>query len=192
MVGRQQKIFRLQNVVFHKNDLFKSKRNAFKLQNKRLIALHCFVWTLLRMWCKLRNVLVIFRTNLAKVVSKNYPEHQQGGGARHFHLGGPLEGPVLQQGELPIVFVGLSERDLKTFGGPLGGPGKMFGGQWPPWHPLTCAPDPTANLKLFSWNAKSQHQSLTKVERCYLFCKCFLGHWHCHYLQIACNIFSRS
>ena len=45
------------------------------------------------------------------------------GGARHFHLGGPLEGPVLQQGELSMVCVGLSERDLKNFGGavaPLG------------------------------------------------------------------------
>jgi len=34
------------------------------------------------------------------------------GGASHFHLGGPLEGPVLQQGELSMVCVGLSERDL--------------------------------------------------------------------------------
>ena len=34
------------------------------------------------------------------------------GGARHFHLGGPLEGPVLQQVELSMVCVGLSERDL--------------------------------------------------------------------------------
>jgi len=34
------------------------------------------------------------------------------GGARHFHLEGPLEGPVLQQGELSMVCVGLSERDL--------------------------------------------------------------------------------
>jgi len=34
------------------------------------------------------------------------------GGARHFHFGGPLEGPVLQQGELSMVCVGLSERDL--------------------------------------------------------------------------------
>ena len=39
------------------------------------------------------------------------------GGARHFHLGGPLEGPVLQQGELSMVCVGLSERDLKNSGG---------------------------------------------------------------------------
>jgi len=35
------------------------------------------------------------------------------GGARHFHLGGS----VLQQGELSMVCVGLSERDLKNFGG---------------------------------------------------------------------------
>jgi len=32
-------------------------------------------------------------------------------------LGGPLEGPVLQQGELSMVCVGLSERDLKNFRG---------------------------------------------------------------------------
>jgi len=52
------------------------------------------------------------------------------GGARHFHLEGPLEGPVLQQGELSVVCVGLLERDLKNFGarqnfrgsGPLGTP----------------------------------------------------------------------
>jgi len=35
------------------------------------------------------------------------------GRARHFHLGGPLEGPVLQQGKLSMVCVGLSERDLQ-------------------------------------------------------------------------------
>ena len=34
------------------------------------------------------------------------------GGTRHFHLRGALEGPVLQQGELSMVCVGLSERDL--------------------------------------------------------------------------------
>ena len=36
------------------------------------------------------------------------------GGARHFHLGGALEGPVLQQGELSMVCVGLSEGDPPT------------------------------------------------------------------------------
>ena len=51
------------------------------------------------------------------------------GGARHFHLGGPLEGPVLQQGELSMVCVGLSERDLHQWHDVtrkiLGGPGKI-------------------------------------------------------------------
>jgi len=41
-------------------------------------------------------------------------------------LGGPLEGPVLQQGELSMVCVGLLERDLKNFGGQ--------------WHPPSSAP----------------------------------------------------
>jgi len=44
------------------------------------------------------------------------------GGARHFHLEGPPEGQVLQQGELSMVCVGLSERDLI-----LGWPGKILG-----------------------------------------------------------------
>jgi len=35
----------------------------------------------------------------------------------------------LQQGELSMVCVGLSERDLKN-----------FGGQWPPWNPPSFAP----------------------------------------------------
>jgi len=56
-------------------------------------------------------------------------------GARHFHLGGPLGGPVFQQGELSMVCVGLSEKDLKNFWGPLGGPGKILWGQWPPLVP---------------------------------------------------------
>ena len=58
------------------------------------------------------------------------------GGARHFHLGGPLEGPVLQQGELSMVCVGLSERDL------------ILGGQW---HPL--APPLLTNANGRSQNA---------------------------------------
>jgi len=58
------------------------------------------------------------------------------GGARHFHLGGPLEGPVLQQGELSMVCVGLSERGLKNFGGATGGPGKTLGVSSPPGTPL--------------------------------------------------------
>jgi len=66
------------------------------------------------------------------------------GGARHFHLEGPLEGPVLQQGELSIVCVGLSERDLlqwhdvtrKTLWGLLGGQAKFWGVSGPPGTPL--------------------------------------------------------
>jgi len=44
------------------------------------------------------------------------------GGARHFRLGRPLEGPVLQQGELSMVCIGLAERDLKNFGGAVDTP----------------------------------------------------------------------
>jgi len=61
-------------------------------------------------------------------------------GARHFHLRGPLEGPVLQQGKLSMVCVGISERDLKIFGGSLVGPGKSLGEQWPPLAPPSSAP----------------------------------------------------
>jgi len=57
------------------------------------------------------------------------------GGARHFYLGGPLEGPVLQQRELSMVCVGLSERDLKNFGGATGGSRPNFGGGGPPGTP---------------------------------------------------------
>ena len=60
------------------------------------------------------------------------------GGARHFHLGGPLEGPVLQQGKLSMVCVGLQCSGMTSrgkFGGGTGGPGKIFGGQWPPLAP---------------------------------------------------------
>ena len=62
------------------------------------------------------------------------------GEARHFHLGGPLEGPVLQQGVLSMVCVGLSERDLKNFGGATGGVRKNFWGEVDPWHPPSSAP----------------------------------------------------
>jgi len=56
-------------------------------------------------------------------------------------LGRPLEGPVLPQGELSMVCVGLSERDLKNFGRATGGPGKILGGSGPPGTPLA----PTLN-----------------------------------------------
>jgi len=58
------------------------------------------------------------------------------GGARHFHLGGPLEGTVLQQGELSMVCVGLSERDLQNFWGATGAQAKFWGGICPPGTPL--------------------------------------------------------
>jgi len=64
------------------------------------------------------------------------------GGARHFHLGGPLEEPVLQQGELPMVCVGLSERDLKNF---WGAQAKFLGGSGPPGTPL--APPLLLNMR---------------------------------------------
>jgi len=52
-------------------------------------------------------------------------------------LGGPLEGPVLQQGELSMVCVGLSKRDLKIFGGATGGARHNFGGAVaPPGTPI--------------------------------------------------------
>jgi len=54
-------------------------------------------------------------------------------------LGEPLEGPVLQQGELSMVCVGLSERDVKNLGGSLGSHAKIFWGQCPPWHPPSSA-----------------------------------------------------
>jgi len=59
------------------------------------------------------------------------------GGARHFHLGRPLEGQVLQQGELSMACVGLSERDLKILGGPLGGR-QNFWGELAPLPPLAA------------------------------------------------------
>ena len=48
---------------------------------------------------------------------------QDRGGARHFHLGGPLEGPVLQQGELSMVCVGLQCSGMTSRG-------KFWRGHW--------------------------------------------------------------
>jgi len=53
------------------------------------------------------------------------------GRSQTFHLGGPLEGPVLQQGEMAMVCVGLSERDLKNFEGAR----QNFGGEVAPLSP---------------------------------------------------------
>jgi len=68
------------------------------------------------------------RQSNLQLPSQAAPMSRRRGGARHFHLGGALEWPVLQQGELSMVCVGLSERDLKN----LGRPGKILGGQWNP------------------------------------------------------------
>jgi len=57
------------------------------------------------------------------------------GRSQTFSFGGPLEGPVLQQGELSMVCVELSERDLKNFGEATRGTGKILGGKWPPLAP---------------------------------------------------------
>jgi len=50
-------------------------------------------------------------------------------------LGWPLEGPVLPQGELSMVCVGLSERDLKNFGGATGESRQNFRGAVAPLAP---------------------------------------------------------
>ena len=77
------------------------------------------------------------------------------GRSQTFSLGRPLEGPVLQQGELSMVCVGLTERDLlqwhdatrKIFGGALGGAGQNFGGAVaPPGTPLAPPLIPYHNL----------------------------------------------
>jgi len=58
----------------------------------------------------MKNMLLICNTSTLVTVIVRLGSGR--GGARHFHLGGPLEGPVLQQEELSMVCVGLSERDL--------------------------------------------------------------------------------
>ena len=72
------------------------------------------------------------------------------GRSQTFSFGGTLEGPVLQQGELSMVCVGLSERDLKNFCGAR----QNFGGQCPPWHPPSSAP-------AFLYSILGSTQSLT-------------------------------
>jgi len=54
----------------------------------------------------------------------------------------------LQQGELSMVCVGLSERDL------------ILGGQWPPWHPPISTPASVSEVMLLFRiiiNAKCNH-----------------------------------
>ena len=84
--------------------------------------------------CGFTNIAFFFCVSICVANDFFRPWPAFRGGARHFHLGGPLEGPVLQQGELSMVCAGLSERDL-ILGGPLGGPGKILGGKWPPLAP---------------------------------------------------------
>jgi len=74
------------------------------------------------------------------------------GVARHFHLGGPLEGPVLQQGELSMVCVGLQCSDMTSrgkFWGATGGTRQNFeGAVTPPGIPLApTLPQPPAQTK---------------------------------------------
>jgi len=57
----------------------------------------------------------------------------------------------LQQGELSMICVGLSERDLKNFGGATGGQAKLWGGSGPPGTPLAS---PLHN-RMTSWKASS-------------------------------------
>ena len=81
--------------------------------------------------------------------------HKQGR-SHTFHLGGALEGPVLQQGELSMFCVGLSERDLlrlqndnfsgmtsrgKDWRGHCGDQANFWGCSSPPWYPPSSAPE---------------------------------------------------
>ena len=76
--------------------------------------------------------------------------HIHRGGARHFHLGRPQEGPVLQQGELSMVCVGLQCSDMtsrgKFWGGHWWGQAKFWGGSGPTWHPPSSAPAYTLHI----------------------------------------------
>jgi len=62
------------------------------------------------------------------------------GRSQTFSSEGATGGASFATRELSMVCVGLSERDLNSFGGPLGGPGKIFGRKWHPWHPPSSAP----------------------------------------------------
>jgi len=84
------------------------------------------------------------------------------GGARHFHLVGPLEGPVLQQGELSMVCVGFSERDL-ILGEPLGGQAKFWGGSAPPSSAPVYIQSVSENLKLLTPISHQYPKPLTQL-----------------------------
>jgi len=69
------------------------------------------------------------------IIYFNIHKHYYQGRSQTFSFGGALEGPVLQQGELSMVCVGLSERDLNIFGGATGGARQNFGEAVPPLAP---------------------------------------------------------
>jgi len=64
-----------------------------------------------------------------------------------------------------MICVGLSERDLKNFGGPLGGQAK-FGGAVAPWHPPSSAPGHRATIMPARMKA-NRNLSDASVERFY-------------------------
>jgi len=77
----------------------------------------------------------MIRMNIFKFRNKFCKSVWDRGGARHFHLVGPLEGPVLQQVELSMVCLGLQCSGMKSrgkFWGDTGGARQNFGGQCPP------------------------------------------------------------
>ena len=85
----------------------------------------------------------------------------QGRGQTFSFGGGPLEGPVLQQGELSMACVGVSERDLlqwhdvtrKILGGHWGDLAKFLGVSGPP----SSARDVTSHLVWFSKDGGRYH-----------------------------------
>jgi len=71
----------------------------------------------------------------------------------------------LQQGELSMVCVGLSERDLKNFGGAIGGARQNLGGKWPPWHPPSSAP-----VDVFKRESKLMQKTCKMEKLCNCIC----------------------
>jgi len=107
------------------------------------------------------------------------------GGDRHFHLERPLEGPVLQQGELSMICVGLSERDLLQWHDVTR---KILGGHWSPCHPPRSTPGlrwKKSILKFENFCLSEFHKGLGTKNR-------FQQLWmyktfkHCKHLCIGC------
>ena len=130
-------------VEFHS---LKSKYFSNALRDSSVYIISCKRQAVAEELDKIR-VLVYMRARLVDLLRESVSWSKvatRRGGARHFHLGGPLEGPVLQQGELSMVCVGLSERDLhqwhdvtrKILGGALGSQAKFRGAVAPPGAPL--------------------------------------------------------